>query len=100
MAKADAARAEAAGAERVEFEWRGHHLSVPASADDLTVSTLEAFERGHQVAIARGVLGDQFAEIVGRADGPKKPRREMTRRDLDSLGDAIAEALGFGRAGE
>lgn len=88
-----AAQAEAEGTTTLTIEWRGHQFTIPASIEDASVDTLEAFENGKAVAAVRGILGpEQFASF--------KAKHSPTVRDLQSLMEPIAKAMGLDGSGE
>jgi hypothetical protein len=72
--------------------WRGHRFEVSREYDDWSVDLLESIEEGKSVGIVRGALGPSQWRTVKAMN--------LKVSDLRELADAIAEAMGFGSAGE
>ena len=86
------AQNEAEATETVIIEWRGRSFTIPATLDDCSVDTLEAFEDGKAVSAVRGILGDKVFASLKREHKP-------TVRDFKELADIVAKAMGMS-AGE
>lgn len=87
-----AAQREAEGPEVAYIEWRDHKFEVPADPDDWPGDTILAFEEGKATVGLRALLGTKgWAEFW---------KTRPTKRDIDSLFEAAAEALGLESAGE
>lgn len=85
-------KAEAKGDSTATVEFRGEKFTLSRDYDDWPIEFTEALEDGKAVGIVRGALG------------PKQWRRVkamgLRNRDLADLSELIAQALGFGSAGE
>lgn len=83
---------EAEGGGTLGVTWRGHTFTVPAEAEDWSVTTTLAFEEGKAATGVRGILGtDQWADLM---------KTKPTNRDLSDLFDTIAKTMGLENAGE
>jgi hypothetical protein len=88
-----AAQTEAEGTQFITVTWRDREFTIPASLDDASVDTIEAFEDRKGIAAVRGILGEkQWAAF--------KAEYKPTLRDLNSLMEPIAEAMGLDGPGE
>lgn len=85
--------------ETTVVEWRDLKLTLPASLDLWDTDTLEAFEKGQAVTAVRGLVGSKEYDKL-RADFQKLHGRKIQARDLNQLGDVIAETYGLERQGE
>jgi len=83
-----AAQREAEAPTEVTLEWRGQSFTIPATLDDCTIDTLEAFENGKAVAAVRGILGDKAFSAFKRKHKPSV-------RDFNDFSTVIAEAMGM-----
>ena len=88
----NARKAEATGAKTAVVKWRGHEFEVATEYDDWSVDFVESLEEGKAVGIVRGALGP--------ADWRSVKEQNLKMRDLSELANLIAQALGFGEAGE
>ena len=88
----NARKAEAKGEKTAVVKWRGHEFTVATEYDDWSVDFVESLEEGKAVGIVRGALDLNDWRTV------KELRLKM--HDLSELADRIAQALGFGDAGE
>jgi hypothetical protein len=86
------ARKSEAHAETAIVEFRGETFEVSREYDDWTVDFLESLEEGKSVGIVRGALGPAQWRTVKAMN--------LKVRDLGELADLLAEAMGFGSAGE
>ena len=73
-------------------EWREHTFTVSREYDDWTVDFLESLEEGKAVGIVRGALGPAQWRVVRGLN--------LKVRELNELAGLIAQAMGFGSAGE
>ena len=73
-------------------EWRGHTFDVSREYDEWSVDFLESLEEGKAVGIVRGALGPRQWRVVRELN--------LKVRELNELAGLIAEAMGFGSAGE
>lgn len=87
-----AAQIEAEGAATVDVEWRDHTFTLPSDLDDVSVTTILAFEEGRVATAIRGLLGAaQWAEFM---------KTEPVTTDLRDLFDTFGPAMGLGTTGE
>lgn len=88
----EARKAEARGDKTATVEFRGQVFTVSTEYDEYPVDFMEAIEDGRAVGICRGALGPrQWRQVQSM---------RLKMRDLAELSDLIAEAMGFGSAGE
>lgn len=78
--------------ETATIEFRGETFTVSREYDDWTVDFLESLEEGKSVGIVRGALGPTQWRTVKAMN--------LKVGELRELADALAEAMGFGSAGE
>jgi len=83
-----AAQIEAEAPTEVTVEWRGQEFTIPATLDDCSVDTLEAFENGKATAAIRGILGD-------KAYSSLKRKHKLNVRDFSEFSEIIARAMGM-----
>lgn len=88
----EARKAEAKDDPTATVEFRGLTLTVSREYDDWPVEFVDALEEGKTVGICKGALGPAQWRRVRALD--------LKMRDLAPLADLIAQALGFGDAGE
>lgn len=87
-----ATAAEANDESTVTVEWRDLKFDLPTDRDEWPAEAALALEDGKYLAAVRALVPpDQFAALM--ATGPKV-------KDLTSLTEAVASALGFSDAGE
>ena len=87
----EARKSEARG-DLATVEFRDETFTVSREYDEWTVDFLESLEEGKAVGIVRGALGpDQWRTVRAM---------NLKVRDLNELADLIAQAMGFGSAGE
>lgn len=88
----DPRKAEANGENVATVDFRGHKFEVSRHYADWTVDFVESLEEGKTVGIVRGALGpSQWRQVKAM---------NLKMRDLDEFADALADAMGFGSAGE
>lgn len=83
---------EAQGGRTADVEFRGHTFTVSRDYDDWSVDFVESLEEGKTVGIVRGALDPKDWRTVKGMN--------LKMRELRDLADKIAEAMGFGNAGE
>lgn len=92
------AQVEAEGDDTVTVDWDGVPVTVPASAEDLDLDAIEAFETGKAVTALRAMVGSKEYDRL-RADYAKANGHRPKVADLGNLMTEIAKAYGFDTAG-
>lgn len=97
MTEPTAAEREVTG-DPVTFEWLGHTVTLPATADDLDINATRAFTRGDILGFLEGVIGKRVFADIERSHRAQNDGR-FTNADVVPLGDKVAEVYGFDKLG-
>ena len=92
------AQAEAEGLATVDIDWDGVTVTIPASAEDIDLDVIEAFEAGKAVTAVRALVGAKQYDAARKAYEKQNGRRPRVG-DLNSLMEQVAQTFGFDNLG-